>query len=154
VTGPPPSPQVPEAVPAPLLIPGLAARLLAPAARACYGAALLGAPGAALRLATGRLPGPRARAVARILGARHLAQAALTMWRPRPEVFAAGAGIDLCHAVSMLAVAAADPDLRHAGLADATAAALFTATGLALAVTPATYGGPAYHVLRRSRRNG
>jgi hypothetical protein len=80
---------VPEAVPAPLLSPALVPRVLFPAARACYGAALLCAPGLALGLATGQ----RARAVARILGALHLAQAVRTLWRPRPAVFLAGAGI-------------------------------------------------------------
>jgi hypothetical protein len=135
VTGPPPSPQVPEAAPAPLHSPGPAARLLVPAARACYGAALLAAPGAALRLATGRLPGSRARTVARVVGARHLAQAVLTAWCPEPVVFAAGAGVDLCHAASMLALAAADPALRRAGLADAMAATAFTAAGAGLAVS-------------------
>ena len=74
-----------------------------------------------------RSPSRRARSVARILGARHLAQAVLTLWRPRPAVFLAGAGIDACHAVSMVALAAWDPRMRRAGIADAAAA--FTATG-------------------------
>jgi hypothetical protein len=133
VTGPPPSPQVPEAVPAPLLSPGQAARLLVSAARACYGVALLAGPGPALRLATGRAPGRRACTVTRVLGARHLAQAVLTAWRPRAGVFAAGAGVDLCHAASMLAVAAADPALRRAGLADAVVATAFATAGASLA---------------------
>jgi len=125
----PPTTPVPEAVPAPLLSPALVPRVLFPAARACYGAALLCAPGLALGLVTGQAPGQRARAVARILGARHLAQAVLTLWRPRPAVFLAGAGIDACHAVSMVALAAWDPRMRRAGIADAAAAAAFTATG-------------------------
>jgi hypothetical protein len=120
---------VPEAVPAPLLSPALVPRVLFPAARACYGAALLCAPGLVLGLATGQAPSPRARAVARILGARHLAQAVLTFWRPRPAVFLTGAGIDACHAASMLALAVADPRMRRAGIADAATAAAFTATG-------------------------
>ena len=124
----PPATPVPEAVPAPLLHPALP-RVLFPAARACYGAALLCAPGLALGLATGQAPSQRARTVARILGGRHLAQAVLTLWRPRPAVFLAGAGIDACHAASMLALAAADPRMRRAGIADAAAAAAFTATG-------------------------
>jgi hypothetical protein len=118
---------VPEAVPAPLLSPALIPRLLFPAARACYGAALVCVPGLALGLATGQPPGARDRMVARILGVRH--QAVLTAYRPRPRVFLAGAGVDACHAASMLALAAADPRLRRAGLADAFAATAFTATG-------------------------
>ena len=120
---------MPEAVPAPLLSPALISRVLFPAVRACYGAALLCAPGLALGLATGQAPSQRARSVARILGARHLAQAVLTLWRPRPAVFLAGAGIDACHAASMLALAVADPRMRRAGIADAVAATAFTATG-------------------------
>ncbi len=131
--GLPPTAPAPEAVPAPLLSRDLIPRLLFPAARACYGAALLSAPGLALGLVTGQAPSARARAVVRILGARHLAQAVLTMWRPRRTVLAAGAGIDGCHAASMLALAVASPALRRAGLADAVAAGAFTATGAAFA---------------------
>jgi len=125
----PPTTPVPEAVPAPLLSLALVPQVLFPAARACYGAALLCAPGLALGLATGQAPSQRARAVARILGARHLAQAVLTLWRPRPAVFLAGAGIDACHAVSMVTLAVWDPRMRRAGLADALTATAFTATG-------------------------
>jgi len=132
-TGLPPTAPVPEAVPAPLLSRTLILRLLFPAARACYGTALLSAPGLALGLCTGGASSPRARAVVRILGARHLAQAVLTLWQPRRKVLAAGAGIDGCHAASMLALAAADPSLRRAGLADAAAATAFTAAGAVIA---------------------
>jgi hypothetical protein len=76
--------------------------------------------------------------VARVLGTRHLAQAVLTLWRPRPAVLAAGAGIDGCHAASMLALAAASPRMRRAGLTDAMAATAFTATGAVMA----TAAGP------------
>ena len=131
MTSAPPAIPVPEAVPAPLLSPVLVPGRVVPAIRACYGAALLCAPGAALRLGTGRSPGPRARTVTRVLGARHLVQAAVTMWRPRAAVLAAGAGVDACHAASMLALAAADPRSRRAGLADAVAAAAFAITGAA-----------------------
>jgi len=131
--GLPPTAPVPEAVPAPLLSRDLIPRLLFPAARGCYGTALLCAPGLALGLCTGEASSTRARAVVRILGARHLAQAVLTLWQPRRKVLAAGAGIDGCHAASMLALAAADPSLRRAGLADAVAATAFTAAGAVIA---------------------
>ena len=130
MTGAPLDAPVPEAVPARLLSPELIPRLLFPAVRACYGAALLCAPGPALGLATGQAQSPRARSVVRILGARHLAQAVLTLWRPRRGgVPWPGAGIDACHAASMLALAAAEPRVRGAGIADALAATAFTATG-------------------------
>jgi hypothetical protein len=125
----PPTTPVPEAVPAPLLSPDLVPRVLFPAARACYGAALLCAPGLALGMCTDETPSRRARTVARILGARHLAQAVLTLWRPRPAVLLTGAGVDACHAASMLALAVADPRMRRAGIADAAIATAFTATG-------------------------
>ena len=136
MTGAPPDTPVPEAVPAPLLSPGLLPRLLFPAIRACYAAVLLCVPGPALGLSTGQPPSPRARAVARVLGARHLAQAVLTLWRPSQAVLLAGAGVDACHAASMLALAAADPGLRHAGLADACAATAFTAAGALIGAGP------------------
>ena len=59
-------------------------------ARASYGVALLLQPGLVIRLATGRLPGQRACRVARLLGARHLAQATLTAVAPLPAVFGGG----------------------------------------------------------------
>jgi hypothetical protein len=134
--GTPPDAPVPEAVPAPLLSPALLPCVLLPAFRACYGMALLCAPGPLLGLATGQPPGQRARIVIRVLGARHLAQAVLTAWRPRPAVLLAGAGVDACHSVSMLALAAADPPMRRAGLADALAAAVFTAAGALTGARP------------------
>jgi hypothetical protein len=133
ITARPPDVPVPEAVPAPLLSPALVPRVLFPAVRACYGAVLLCAPGPVLGLSTGRPSSARARAVARILGARHLAQAVLTVWRPDPVVLAAGAGIDGCHAASMLALAAASPGARRAGLTDAVTEVAFAAAGAVMA---------------------
>jgi hypothetical protein len=97
-------------------------RLLAPLARAGYGAALLCAPGPIIGVVTGQPPSRRARRVARILGVRHLAQAAITALNPGPEIVALGVVVDLLHAASMFAFAAAVPDLRRAELADALAA--------------------------------
>jgi hypothetical protein len=97
-------------------------RLLVPLARAGYGAALLCAPGPMIGVVTGRPPSRRARQVARILGIRHLAQAVITALNPGPEVVALGVIVDLLHATSMFAFAAAVPDLRDAELADALAA--------------------------------
>lgn len=108
--------------------------LLVPAARAAYGAALIAAPGAALRAATGLSAGCRARWVVRVLGARHLAQAVVTVAAPQPDVLAAGAGVDVCHAASMLALAAADRQVRRAGLTDAVIALVMASAGAAGAV--------------------
>jgi hypothetical protein len=97
-------------------------RLLVPLARAGYGAALLCAPGPMIGVVTGQPPSRRARQVARVLGVRHLAQAAMTVLNPGPEVVALGVVVDLLHAASMFAFAAVVPDLRDAELADALAA--------------------------------
>jgi hypothetical protein len=110
------------------------ARLIVPLARAGYGAALLCAPGPLIGLCTGRPPGPRARRVARVLGARHVVQAAITAANPGPTVITLGALTDLLHAASMFALAAVDQTPRRAEFADALAA-----TALAVA-EPAVSG--------------
>jgi hypothetical protein len=119
---------------------GPAQRLAIPLARAGYGAALLCAPGPMIRLCTGQAPSRRASQVARVLGIRHLAQAAVTAWAPGPEVVAAGAVTDLLHAVSELAFAARYKSLRRAELADALVAAALAVAEPALARQPANGG--------------
>jgi hypothetical protein len=103
--------------------------------RAAYGAALCCAPGPMLRLAGG--PGteasPAARTVARILGGRHIVQAVLSAMRPTPAVLAAGAGTDVLHSASMIALAALDRPRRRLGLSDSLVAATFAAGSWALA---------------------
>ncbi len=96
--------------------------LLVPLARAGYGTALLCAPGPMIAACTRRTPTPRARRVARVLGLRHLGQAAITVWAPERPVVAAGVVTDLVHAASMVAFAAADRSLRRAELTDALVA--------------------------------
>jgi hypothetical protein len=77
--------------------------------RAGYGAALLLLPGPVIRLCTGRPAGHRTRNVARVLGARHLVQAAVTAGSgPSAESLGIGAAIDITHAASMAGLAAAD----------------------------------------------
>ena len=94
-----------------------------------------------IRLCTGQSPSVRARRVARVLGLRHLAQAAITAWMPRPEIVAVGSVIDLGHAASMLALAAASESLRRAELADAlAAAALAVAEPASAGLSPASGG--------------
>jgi hypothetical protein len=110
--------------------------------RAGYGGALLIVPGPVIRLATGRPAGARARAVARVLGARHLLQAALTgalsARVPPGEVtpntaLLAGSAVDTAHAISMIGLALARRPLRRAALADAVLEAGFAAFGMMIA---------------------
>jgi hypothetical protein len=117
--------------------------------RAAYGAALCCAPGAMLRLEGGAEADsdPHARAVARVLGGRHLAQALLTAARPTPVVLALGAGSDVLHSASMAALGVLDRPRRRLGLTDGLIAAAFAAAGAGLArrraaAVPAP-GGPA-----------
>ncbi|MEZ0491285.1 hypothetical protein AB2L28_03445 [Kineococcus sp. TBRC 1896] len=95
---------------------------LAPA-RAVWGTALLTVPHVLLRRAGG--PGAdddRAVTVARVLGVRHLAQAALTGASPGRTVLVLGAVGDAAHAASMLALARVDPARRRVALVDAVLA--------------------------------
>jgi len=69
--------------------------------------------------------------VTRLLGIRHLIQAAVTAAAPNAVVLTIGAQVDLAHAASMVALAAASPPLRRAGLADGLIAAMFAAAGTA-----------------------
>lgn len=89
-------------------------------ARAGWGVVLLAAPS--------WLPA-RCRWVLRALGARHVAQAVVTAWRPTPGVLAAGAATDLVHASSMAALALADARWRGRAAADGAAATAFAAAG-------------------------
>ncbi len=94
-----------------------------------WGAALLIQP---VRVLTGvhRAPADRVDVVvARVLGARHLAQGAVAVARPGPAVSALGVAADLAHAASMVALAAADRRRRRAGSTDAVIGLGFAAAG-------------------------
>jgi hypothetical protein len=104
-------------------------RALLTTARAGYGVALVTAPGAVIHLITGRFPGRRARQVTRLLGARHLIQAAASTFAPMPAVLAAAAAVDALHAGSMIMLAIADRGARRVALTDALAEALFAVAG-------------------------
>jgi len=99
-----------------------------PLIRGSYGLALLGIPGRFLRLAGQPWEG-RARDVARVLGARQLAQAVLTAPQPSAATLALGVEADIAHALSMLALAVADRRRRRLGCADAVVATAFAAAG-------------------------
>jgi len=124
--------------------PDLAAPALLCAVRACYGGLLLCAPHRMVALGAGHPAGPRAAAVARLLGSRHLLQAAATaavLTAAVPEtarsaalrpgrVLLAGAGVDAVHDASMLGLAAVCRPFRRAARADVLLEAGFAAFGI------------------------
>jgi hypothetical protein len=102
-------------------------------ARAGYGGALLIAPGPVIAAVTGGPADSRTRAVARLLGARHLAQAAVTAASAASgETLGLGAAVDLVHAASMAGLAVADRRVRRLTLPDVLVEMTFAATGLSL----------------------
>lgn len=98
--------------------------------RVVVGAALLVAPGALL----GFLPQERvdrtARTFARILGARHLAQAAIVTRHHSRKWLLASATIDATHATTMAVLARLSPDRRELALTNVAAATTFAAAAL------------------------
>jgi hypothetical protein len=117
--------------------------------RAGYGAAQL--------LLAARLAGPgdrpAARRLVRVLGARHLAQAALTGPEPTTGLLALGAEADLLHAATMLALAATRPRYRTRPLIDAAVCACFALAALTARPRPRPYApGPARPRRPRGRR--
>jgi hypothetical protein len=113
--------------------------------RAGYGAALLCAPQALIKLtgdpvtgqpagASRTQPGRRSCAVARVLGVRHLVQAGLTAVALRaepgsPYALAGGAAVDVLHASTMMGLAAVDRGARRVALADAGVEVALAAAG-------------------------
>jgi hypothetical protein len=120
-----------------------AAPALLDAVRACYGGLLLAAPRRALSVCAPGQADPRALGVVRVLGARHLLQAALTAGAlsargpseeiPPGRTLLAGSGIDAAHAASMIGLALAHRPLRRAALADALLAGSLAAFGIMIA---------------------
>lgn len=106
-------------------------------ARALWGACLVIRPRDVLALVHHAPTDPLTVAVARVLGARHLAQAAATVHRPSPELVAVGVYSDASHALSMIALAVASSSRRRAGLTDAAIALAFAAAGSAGLRSPA-----------------
>jgi hypothetical protein len=104
--------------------------------RAVYGAVLLCAPGAVLQRVTGRRADRRSRVTVRVLGVRHVTQAAATAASPGPEALRIGSCVDAMHSASMLGLAMCDRTRRRAGLFDAAVAATFSGVGLVLARRP------------------
>jgi hypothetical protein len=101
--------------------------------RLLWGTALLVAPEAVLsHLPHQRIDRP-ARTFARLLGTRHLLQAAITTRYPTPGTILAGAAIDATHAATMAILAAIRPDRRDLALTNAATATALAAAGVATA---------------------
>ena len=96
--------------------------------RAAYGIVGLVAPGRLAALELGRAPGRGTTTVARILGARHLAQALAVLATGGADAHRLGGGVDALHAASMVPwSAAARTDRRYyvtSGVVAATLALL------------------------------
>jgi|SRR5262245_41631602 len=103
---------------------------LAILSRAVWGVALLAAPRVLLR--TVRTPAdPSTVAIARVLGARHLAQSLVTALRPSPTVRALGMAVDGTHALTAVITAARDRDRRVPALIETGLAVSWIATASA-----------------------
>ncbi len=98
------------------------------ALRACWGVLLLAAPGPMLRALGGSDVGVGPRRVMRVLGARHLVQAAFDVNHPGARRW--GAVVDLLHSATAAGFAALSLRWRRAAGADAVVAAGFAAMGL------------------------
>lgn len=96
-----------------------------PLIRFAYGATLLTAPGALIKLATGHPADARSRCVARVLGARHCLQAVLVSRSRAPIVPELAVAVDLLHALSMAGLAVFDHTNRRAEIIDGCVATTF-----------------------------
>ena len=97
--------------------------------RAAYGAVQLLWPDRSAEQVLGGPLEPAARAGVRVLGARQLAQAGLTVAAPTAPRLAAGAGTDALHALSMAVLALADRRWRRPAVVSGLTAAAFAACG-------------------------
>lgn len=97
--------------------------------RAAWGAVLLTRPEKAYGILGGAPPSTSAgTTVLRVLGGRHVAQAAVALARPTRPVLVTGAVFDALHALTAVAYAASGESRRRTGLTDTA-----FASGLALA---------------------
>lgn len=106
----------------------ITASVVLEAGRAAYGLVGLVAPRRLAALELGRAPGRGTTTVARVLGARHLAQAVAVLATGGVEAHRLGGGVDALHAASMVPWAtAARTDRRYyvtSGVVAATLALL------------------------------
>ena len=99
------------------------------AVRSGWGALLLVAPGPILRLMGGVDEGRTPRRLVRILGARHIVQAAVEQ-RFGGTARKLGVGVDVIHAATDIAFGYIDPRWRRAVVTDAAIAATFATIGI------------------------
>lgn len=91
-------------------------------ARIGYGSALLCCAPVMVRVLHAPRDDKWALVVARVLGARHLAQAAITLAAPSRNVVIAGSIVDALHGASGVAMSVADARWRRAAATDAAVA--------------------------------
>ncbi len=99
-------------------------------ARGAYGLLLVVAPGRSPEVGLAGDLDPLVPPVVRALGARHLVQSAVTGVDPSGTVLRWGAGVDVLHAASMVALAAVSPRHRRPALVSAASATGFAVAGL------------------------
>lgn len=97
--------------------------------RAGWGAALMIAPRLVLENVHHLRVDTKSVVITRALGARQLAQAALSGIRPSPEVLAMGVWVDTVHALTAVALVLADRSRARAGVVDAAVACLWAVFG-------------------------
>ena len=98
-------------------------------ARAGYGAVQLLRPAYSAEQLLGGPLDPGAVTAVRVLGARQLAQAAVSVADPSARLLALGAGADAAHALTMALLALADPRRRRPAMVSGLIAAAFAALG-------------------------
>ncbi len=102
------------------------------AIRLGWGTTLLAAPAALVALASDQPATTPARVVVRVLGGRHVLQAAALLRWPSPAAANAAAAVDAAHALTAFALAAGSSRWRRTASLDALAAvALAAATAAA-----------------------
>ncbi len=99
------------------------------ALRGGWGVALIAAPDATMGRLGGRRLDDRARAVTRVLGARHLLQAGVEAGGDGRRLLLLGVAADVLHASSMVALAAVDPTRARTCLGDAAVAGSWALAG-------------------------
>lgn len=96
-----------------------------PLVRLAYGLTLLAAPDALIKLTCAHPADPKARLVARVLGARHCLQAVLVGSARARSVHELAVAVDLLHALSMEGMAVFDHANRRAEVLDGGVATAF-----------------------------
>jgi hypothetical protein len=102
-------------------------------AEAVWGVALVSAPRPVIRWVNASASDPPEVVAARVLGARHVVQAALIFARPSRARILVGSAISGVHAASMLLLGTVDAPRRRLAACDAAIAGAWCVSGLLLA---------------------